>query len=74
MRMIFRLCVMTLGVFLLPGLLFVTLLIHYALASTEIASAPTEDELIAYAAANAIYRIESETNSATQPALTFKCE
>jgi len=74
MRMIFRLCVVSLGVLLVPGLLCLTVLIHCALAMPVSTSPPTEEELSGYAAANARLRMMNDTNSITQSAQSPKCE
>lgn len=74
MRMIFRLCVITLGVLLLPGLLCVIVLIHCAVAIPETVSSPADDELSAYAEANSNRPILSNTNSPTQSVQPPKCE
>ena len=74
MRMIFRLCVVTLGVVLLPALLGVTVLIRCALDMPVTAGPPTEEELSAYAATNARLRTLSATNSTTQLAQGSKCD
>lgn len=74
MRMIFRLCVVTLGVFLLPGLLGVAFLIHCAAAMPDNISSPAADELSAYRVANANRPILSNTNSPTQSVQPLKCE